>query len=95
MPQAFYRRQLPHLQVDEAQHFVTFCTDRRWILPAPVRSIVLACCLHDNEKKFDLKVAVVMPDHVHLIFTPLIDHEAMEVFSLPKIMDAVKGASAH
>jgi REP element-mobilizing transposase RayT len=56
---------------------------------------VLACCLHDNEKKFDLKVAVVMPDHVHLIFTPLIDREAMEVFSLPKIMDAVKGASAH
>jgi len=95
MPQAFYRRQLPHLQVDEAQHFVTFCTDRRWILPAPVRSIVLACCLHDNEKKFDLKVAVVMPDHVHLIFTPLIDHEAMEVFSLAKIMDAIKGASAH
>jgi len=44
--------------------------------------------------KFDLKVAVVMPDHVHLIFTPLIDHEAMEVFSLAKIMDAVKGASA-
>jgi REP element-mobilizing transposase RayT len=95
MPQAFYRRQLPHLQVDDAQHFVTFCTDHRWILPTHVRSIVLACCLHNNEKKFDLKVAVVMPDRVHLIFTPLIDHEAMEVFSLAKIMDAVKGASAH
>jgi len=60
-----------------------------------VRSIVLECCLHDNGKKFDLKVAVVMPDHVHLIFTPLIDYEAMEVFSLAKIMDAIKGASAH
>ena len=95
MPQAFYRRQLPHLQVDDAQHFVTFCTDRRWILPTHVRSIVLDCCLHDNTEKFDLKVAVVMPDHVHLIFTPLIDDKAQEVYSLAKIMDAIKGASSH
>lgn len=95
MPQAFYRRQLPHLQVDDKPHLITFCTDRRWVLPRSVRSIALDCCLHDHEKKFDLKVAVVMPDHVHLIFTPLIDHEAMEVFSLAKIMDAIKGASSH
>ena len=60
-----------------------------------MRSIVLECCLHDNGTKIDLRVAVVMPDHVHLIFTPLVDYEAMEVFSLAKIMDAVKGASAH
>jgi REP element-mobilizing transposase RayT len=95
MPQAFYRRQLPHLQVDDAQHFVTFCTDRRWILPTSVRSIVLECCRHDDGKMFDLRVAVVMPDHVHLIFTPLVDYEAMEVCSLAKIMDAIKGASSH
>jgi REP element-mobilizing transposase RayT len=95
VPQAFYRRQLPHLQVDDRQHFVTFSTDRRWILPKVVRSIVLDCCLHDNGKKFDLRVAVVMPDHVHLILTPLIDRDAMEVCSLAEIMDAIKGASAH
>jgi REP element-mobilizing transposase RayT len=56
---------------------------------------VLASCLHDNGTKFDLRVAVVMPDHVHMIFTPLINREAMEVYSLAEIMDAVKGASAH
>ena len=95
MPQAFYRRQLPHLQCDFRQHFVTFCTDHRWTLPERVRSIVLDCCLHDNAEKFDLRVAVVMPDHVHLIFTPLVDHEAMEICSLANIMDAIKGASAH
>src|SRR4029077_17451962 len=43
MPQAFYRRQLPHLQLDDRQHFVTFCTERRWVLPQQVRSIVLGC----------------------------------------------------
>jgi REP element-mobilizing transposase RayT len=95
MPQAFYRRQLPHLQVDDGQHFVTFCTDRRWVLPQQVRSIVVGCCLHDNGSKYDLRVAVVMPDHVHLIFTPLVDQQGMEVFSLARIMDAIKGASAH
>jgi REP element-mobilizing transposase RayT len=95
MPQAFYRRQLPHLQVDDRQHFVTFCTDRRWILPGTARSIVLRSCLHDNGIKFDLRVAVVMPDHVHIIFTPLVDREAMEVCSLEEIMNGIKGASAH
>jgi REP element-mobilizing transposase RayT len=95
MPQAFYRRQLPHLQSDFKAHFVTFCTDHRWHLPGHVRSLVLDSCLHDNGQKFDLRIAVVMPDHVHMIFTPLIDYEGMEVWSLAKIMDAIKGASAH
>ena len=36
-----------------------------------------------------------MPDHVHLIFTPLTNRLALEVYSLAEIMDAIKGASAH
>ncbi len=95
MPQAFYRRKLPHLQRDERPHFVTFCTYKRWILPERARRIVLDCCLHGNGIKFDVKVAVVMPDHVHMIFTRLVNFEAMEFYSLAEIMDAVKGASAH
>ena len=74
---------------------MTFCTDGRWILPEPVRSSVLDCCLHDDGEKFDLRVAVVMPDHVHIIFTPLVDHEATEVCSLAAIMCGIKGSSAH
>jgi REP element-mobilizing transposase RayT len=89
------RRQLPHLQCDDKPHFLTFCTDHRWILPEHVRLAVFECCLHDNRAKFNLRVAVVMPDHVHMIFTPLINFEAMEVWSLAEIMDAIKGASAH
>ena len=30
-----------------------------------------------------------------MIFTPLVDFEAKEVYSLAEIMDAIKGASAH
>ena len=95
MRQAFYRRQLPHLQCDDKPHFITFCTDHRWVIPEHLRSIVLKCCLYDNREKFDLRAAVVMPDHIHMIFTPLVDYDAMEVFSLAEIMDAIQGASAH
>jgi len=95
MPRAFYRRRLPHLQCDDKPHFVTFCTYKRWVLPERVRFLVLESCLHDNGSKFDLRVAVVMPDHVHMIFTPLVNDQAMEVCSLAEIMDAIKGASAH
>src|SRR5258708_28787061 len=95
MPKASYRRQLPHLQCDDKQHFVTFCTDHRWILPESVRSLVLECCRHDNEKQFDLRIAVVMPDHVHIILTQLVNHDEMEVYSLAEIVDAIKVSLAH
>jgi len=36
-----------------------------------------------------------MPDHVHMVFTPLINMEKQEMRSLAEIMDALKGASAH
>lgn len=36
-----------------------------------------------------------MPDHVHLILTPLIDQELREVIPLARITKAIKGASAH
>ena len=36
-----------------------------------------------------------MPDHVHMILTPLVNAVAREVYSLGEIMDAIKGASAH
>jgi REP element-mobilizing transposase RayT len=91
---AFYRRKLPHLQRDDKRHFVAFCTFHRWILPNAARSIALQCCLHDNDLKHFLHVAVVMPDHVHLIFTPLINSGKHEMYSLAEIMGGIKGASA-
>ena len=36
-----------------------------------------------------------MPDHVHLIFTPLIDPARREVITLSRITKSIKGASAH
>jgi putative transposase len=95
MLKTFYRRNLPHLQRDNKPHFVTFCTHLRWVLPDAARDLALESCLHDNDIKIDISVVVVMPDHVHLIFTPLVNEAAGEVFSLAEIMDAIKSAPAH
>lgn len=43
----------------------------------------------------DLQAVVVMPDHVHMIFVPLVDVEKSEIFSLARISKAIKGASSH
>ena len=91
----FYRRDLPHIQKGSRPHFLTFVTHQRRILPEWARDIVLQCCLHDHEKRHLLHVAVVMPDHVHLIFTPLIvGSEKDEVWALRDIMKGIKGILA-
>lgn len=83
------------MQRDYTPHFITFCTKFRRILPDWARDIVLGCCIYDHEKRYRLRVAVVMPDHVHLILTPLTDEIRRTIISLVDIMKAIKGASAH
>ena len=91
----FHRRKLPHLQRDNKPHFITFVTHHRQVLPERARDIVLQCCFHDDGLCYDLHAAVVMPDHVHLILTPLVNMAEKRVYRLPEILDAIKGASAH
>jgi REP element-mobilizing transposase RayT len=91
---AEYRRHLPHLQVEDKPLFVTFATFKRWVLPEPIRQVVLRHCLHDHGVKLQVHGIVVMPDHVHIIFTPLKDDEG-NPFGLAEIMSGIKGASAH
>jgi REP element-mobilizing transposase RayT len=91
----FYRRNLPHMQRDYTAHFITFCTKFHRILPDWARDIVLGCCAYDHGRRYRLEVAVVMPDHVHVILTPLTDDRRQTIISLVEIMKAIKGASAH
>jgi REP element-mobilizing transposase RayT len=90
----FYRRHLPHLQRDFKSHFITFNTKFRWTLPDWAREITLSSCCYDHRSRYELYVAVVMPDHVHMILTPLIDEKRREIFSLVDIMRSIKGATA-
>jgi REP element-mobilizing transposase RayT len=88
-----YRRHLPHYQSDYKAIFVTFSTHHRWLLPPEARSIALECCTWGNGTRFDLHGAVVMPDHVHLVFTPRYDGSGFS--SVAEIMQGIKSASAH
>jgi REP element-mobilizing transposase RayT len=87
----FYRRKLPHLQRDFKRHFVTFCTYERWVRPDWARAIVLRSCLHDNNVMHFLHVALVMPDHVHLVFTPLINEQKREFIPWLRLCAGSKG----
>ena len=53
----------------------------------------MEACVHAHKRKCILHAAVVMPDHVHLILTPLADEDGP--FSIPMIMHAIKSESAH
>ncbi len=83
------------MQSDAKPHFVSFSTHHRWELPPAAREIVLQCAVHDHKVTIDLYIAVVMPDHVHMIFTALLDFAQKHICSLADIMNGIKGASAH
>jgi REP element-mobilizing transposase RayT len=72
---------------------VTFCKGNRDPFSPAARDAVLRHCLHDHEKRFQLHAAVVMPDHVHLLLTPLPDQKGWP-YALPLILKLLKGTSA-
>jgi len=93
MPVYSYRRRLPHFQKTNRATFVTFVTYKRWILPEAARDVVLNSCLVENGKTAELHLVVVMPDHIHLILTPLIRPDNWS-FCLADIMRRIKSRSA-
>jgi putative transposase len=82
------RRHLPHLEKRDKTYFVTFSTQLRRELPPKARTVALRCCLHDHQVTYWLDVVVIMPDHVHMVFTPY------EEWSLSEILKRVKGNSS-
>ena len=103
-----YRRRLPHLQKADTALFVTFCTGGRMVLPEPARDLVLAHCFREagilavagegarptSAARIRLHAVVVMPDHVHLLLTPLRDEDGWP-FPLVDILQCLKSATAH
>jgi REP element-mobilizing transposase RayT len=85
-----YRRMLPHHRKAKRAIFVTFCKGNRQPFPPEARDVILRHCLHDDGRKYLVHAAVVMPDHVHLLLTPLQDEDGW-VYGLPAILKAIKG----
>src|SRR5258708_30187653 len=88
-----YRRMLPHHQKAGRALFVTFCK----LFPTPftteARDAILQHRLHDSGKRYQLHAAIIMPDHGHLLLTPLRDQEGWP-YCLPAILKLINGASA-
>jgi putative transposase len=56
---------------------------------------VLAGCLHERQDKlWDLLAFCIIPNHLHIVFTPLAD-AAGNVRSVTAIMQVLKGYTAH
>jgi REP element-mobilizing transposase RayT len=88
-----YRRMLPHYQKAGRALFVTFCKLIPTSLSWEARDIVLHHCLKDDGKRYQLHAGIVMPEHVHLLLTPLNDEKGWP-YGLPAILKLIKGASA-
>ena len=93
MPTYQYRRRLPHFQKFDRPLFVTFCKLIRDPFPDHARDLALQHCLYEQGKRIDLHAVVIMPDHVHLLFTPLRNQDGWP-YPLPKILKLIKGTSA-
>src|SRR5438874_696034 len=86
-----YRRNLPHIEKSDRAHFITFVTHNRWTLPPQARDLALAHCTHEHERRIQLRICVIMPDHVHMIFTPLRNSEGA-TFTFAEVLNSIKGA---
>jgi len=89
-----HRRNLPHVEDCGKACFVSFHAWPGRDLPEQARDLVLEHCLHDHGTKCHVHGVVVMPDHVHLVLTPMADSEG-KPYRLKEIVGAIEGASAH
>ena len=82
----FKKRHLPHLSVDGAVYFLTFCS-MNTVLSGKEQEIVLVHII-GGTKYYVLLSSVVMPDHVHAILIP------REGVVLNKVVKGIKGVSS-
>jgi REP element-mobilizing transposase RayT len=86
------RGQLPHWQAGGSIYFITF-RSARGPLPEAARRQVKENILFDHGKRYDLVLAVVMPDHVHLLLCPRPKSPGVW-HDLSEIMKGIKGVSS-
>jgi REP element-mobilizing transposase RayT len=96
----YSKRRLPHFERPWAKYAVAFATLRRRKLAPEERDIVLRSICYGHERlQYELYVACVMPDHVHLLLEPQvkdITENGESIFwSLSEILHGIKSSTAH
>ena len=87
------QRNLPHWEKGGATYAVAFRV-KDGHLTEPERQTVLDACSHWHGERLDLHLAVVMPDHVHLLFTPRPIDNGDGWYPLPELLHSIKSLSA-
>ena len=90
------RRRLPHWQSPGSVYFVTTRSENR-IFTERERTTILDAVTFLARKKYNLFAAVIMPDHMHLLFQPIsksIEGSIVNYYSLSEIMHSIKSYTA-
>jgi valyl-tRNA synthetase len=86
------RRSLPHWELGGSTYFITFRVEQGE-LQAEEKQTVVDACKHWHNQRLSLHQMVVMPDHVHLLITPLRD-ESGDWYKLADLMHSIKSFTA-
>lgn len=88
------RRNLPHWELGGSTYFLTYRCATGITLCELCREAVLKNWRHWDGRRYLLHTAIVMPDHVHALATPL-PKPTGEWFTLAEILHTNKGYTAH
>jgi putative DNA methylase len=88
------RRKLPHWEKEGGCYFVTYRTQKGIVLPERARDVVLENWKHWSGQRYELWQAVVMPDHVHLLLSPL-PKDNGAYWTLSEILHTAKSYTAN
>ena len=91
---AFSKREriLPHWEAGGSTYLLTFRLATSELSPQE-RSLILDACRHWDTQRMLLHAAVVMPDHVHMLATPL-EKEPGVWWSIADLMHSIKSFTA-
>ncbi len=88
------RRNLPHWQDPGQVYFLTWRCRDGVMLRSEERQVVMDALCHWDGLKWKVYVAVIMPDHVHVLGQPF-PHPQGGTFALPEILHSIKSFTAH
>jgi valyl-tRNA synthetase len=90
---SIHKRHLPHWQLGGSSYFITFRLHKGQ-LPEKDRQLVVDACLHWHNQRMNVHLLTVMPDHVHLLITPL-KKEDGSYHRLEDLLHSIKSYTAH
>ena len=95
----YHKRRLPHYELPHGIYHVTFSTRKHRMLSPESRTTVLNAFKHFHGKRYELFAVCIMPDHIHVLFQPMIKDRDVagkaEFWKLDEQMHSIKSFTAN